>query len=240
MDESNRYDEIDLLKLFEVVRKNLLLFLVICTLMCDAAFLATKLLMKEKFTARANLIVVQNASASQNYTYSDLQASQRLAGTYSQIIMSDAIADPVVNSLNEQGYEIDQDLYRKCVSVSSANNTEVININVVTTDPILSARMANEIAKVFETKIYDIMKIENVATLSEAKVPEKKSGPSVLRNVAIGLVAGLLICGLITIYILMTDTLVTTEEEVKQIFDYPIIGSIPDFEIRNKEADSNE
>ena len=54
--------------------------------------------MKEEFTATAKLIIVQKsdaASAQQNYTYSDLQLSQKLANTYSQIIMSEAISDPV-------------------------------------------------------------------------------------------------------------------------------------------------
>ena len=114
-----------------------------------------------------------------------------------------------------------------------------MNINVTTNDPALSADIANEVVDVFEEKIYDIMQIENVTTLTDAKVPQKKSGPSTLKNTMIGGLLGIVICGIITVLQLFTDTKVKTEEEVKKIFDYPIIGSIPDFEIKDTEDDAD-
>ena len=60
-----------------------------------------------------------------------------------------------------------------------------------------------------------------------------------MRNTMIGGIAGLLICAAITFLQLFTDTKVKTEEEVKKIFDYPIIGSIPDFEIKDGEAEDD-
>ena len=236
-------EEIDLTQIFEIIREKLILFILICMVCCTIALCVTKFVMKEEYTATAKLIVVQKSdsvSAQQNYTYSDLQLSQKLAATYSQIIMSEAISDPVITNLNlYDKYEIDSERYGKIVKVSSANNTEVMNIEVTTNDPQLSADIANEVVDVFEEKIYDIMQIENVTTLTDAKVPLKKSGPSTLKNVAIGGVLGLLICAGIVVLQLFTDTKVKTEEEVKKIFDYPIIGSIPDFEIKDVEAEDD-
>ena len=113
-------------------------------------------------------------------------------------------------------------------------------MTVTTNDPKLSADIANEIVSVFERKIYDIMQIENVTTLTEAKIPQKKSGPSTIKNVAIGGLIGLVICGIITLISLFTDTKVKTEEEVKAIFDYPVIGTIPYFEIKDAEEDVDD
>ena len=105
----------------------------------------------------------------------------------------------------------------------------------------LSADIANEITNVFEEKIYDIMQIENVTTLTNAKVPQKKSGPSTTKNTMIGAMVGLVICVAIVLIQMFTDTKVKTEEEVKKIFtDYPIIGSIPDFEIKDVEVDEDD
>ncbi len=39
---------------------------------------------------------------------------------------------------------------------------------------------------------------------------------------------------------LFTDTKVKTEEEVKGIFDYPIIGSIPYFDVNEKEEEDDD
>ena len=244
MSEHDNEYEIDLLQVWEIIKEKLILFILICMVTCTIALCITKFLMKEEFTATAKMIVVQksdSASAQQNYTYSDLQLSQKLAATYSQIIMSEAISDPVISNLNLYDlYQIDSEKYGKIVKVPSANNTEVMNIDVTTNDPQLSTDIANEVVDVFEDKIYDIMQIENVTTLTDAKVPQKKSGPSTLKNTAIGGIIGLLICGVITILQLFTDTKVKTEEEVKKIFDYPIIGSIPDFEIKDAEEDEED
>ena len=239
MNERDYEYEIDLMQIFEIIREKLVLFILICMVTCTIALCITKFVLKEEYTATAKLIIVQksdSASAQQNYTYSDLQLSQKLAATYSQIIMSEAISDPVISNLDLfNRYEIDSEEYGKIVSVSSANNTEVIDVSVKTNDPVLSADIANEVVNVFEDKIFDIMQIENVTTLTDAKIPTKKSGPSTLKNTAIGGILGILICGIITVIQLLTDTKVKTEDEVKKIFDYPIIGSIPDFEISDKE-----
>ena len=204
MNEREEYeDEIDLTQIFEIIKDKLILFILICMVCCTIALCVTKFLMKKEYTATAKLIVVQKSdsvSAQQNYTYSDLQLAQKLAATYSQIIMSEAISDPVITNLDlYDKYGIDSEKYGNIVKVSSANNTEVMNIEVTTNDPQLSAEIANEVVDVFEEKIYDIMQIENVTTLTDAKVPEKKSGPSTLKNTAIGGVIGLLICAAIVV-----------------------------------------
>ena len=244
MDDRDNEVEIDLFQVFNIIKERLLMFVLICLVCSTVAFCITKFVMKKEYTATAKLIVVQKSNSStaqQNITYSDLQMSQKLVSTYSQIIMSEAISDPVISNLDLYNkYEIDSEKYNKIVKVSSANNTEVINIDVTTNDPELSANIANEVVNVFEEKIFDIMQIENVTTLTEAKIPQKKSGPSTLKNTAIGLVLGLLICAGITVFILLTDTKVKTEEEVKRIFDYPIIGSIPDFEIEEPEDEEDD
>ena len=114
------------------------------------------------------------------------------------------------------------------VSISSVKDTEVIKISVETKDPNLSANIANEIVSVFRRKIVTIMNIENVTVLNSAKVPEQKSSPSNLKNTLMGFLLGCVIDGCIVVYLLLNDRNIRTEEELKEIFDYPIIGLIPD------------
>ena len=240
----NNQETIDLLQLFVIAKQNLLLFITICFVCVAGAFCVTKFFIKEEFTAEAKMIIVQKSdttTSQQNYTYSDVQLSQKLASTYNEIIMSEAISDTVINNLDlDTKYNITNDNFSKIVTVSSANNTEVMNIKVVTTDPELSADIANEIVSVFEKKIYDIMQIENVTSLSEAKVPTNKTGPSVVANSFFGFVMGFVICGAIAVIILLTDTKVKSEEDVKKIFDSSkihIIGNIPELSIKEEDYD---
>ena len=193
--------EIDLGKIFEIIQKNLIWFIVVMMLCGTAAFAATKLLMEEKFTATAKIIIVQkndSATVQSSISYNDVQLSQKLVNTYKEILMSEAISDPVISNLDLYDlYEIDTEAYEEIVEISDATNTEVMSISVETNDPKLSADIANEIVSVFQSRIYSIMQIENVSVLNNAKVPTEKSGPSGLKNTAIGLVIGMFICACI-------------------------------------------
>lgn len=235
--------EIDLLQVLAVVQKNLLLFIAICVLTCTAGFATCKFAMTEEFSATAKIIIVkdESKSSSTSLTSSDIQLSQKLASTYKQIIMSEAISDTVIDNLDLRKKGFTSTTYNNCVSVSAADQTEVMNISVTTSDPQMSADIANEVVDVFISKIYDIMEVQNVTILNNAKVPTKKSGPSTTKWTAIGGLVGLVICGIIALIKVFTDTKIKSEEEVKAIFNnkYPIIGTIPDFLEKEIEYDDD-
>ena len=128
------------------------------------------------------------------------------------------------------------------LSVASVNNTEVFDVSITSNDPELSADITNEIVDVFRDEVMDIMNVSNITVLNEAKVPTEKSGPSNIRNAAIGFAAGFMISVLIVMVRTLKDTKVKTEEEVRAIFDYPIIGVIPNVDLSkyNKGGKGND
>lgn len=230
-------DTIDLLKLFEIVMKNIVWFIIVIILCGTVAYAGTTLLIDKTYSATATVIIVQNnnSNASQAVTYNDVQLSQKLVSTYTQILQSEAIGDSVVANLDlYDKYEIDTEKLNKMVEVKAASNTEVMNITATSKDPKLSADIANEMVSVFKKKIFDIMSVENVTVLNSAKIPTKPSGPSVLKNTAIGMMVGAVLCGIYAVVVLLTDTKVKTEEDVKKIFDYPVIGIIPEFKVEER------
>ena len=230
-------DTIDLLKLFEIVMKNIVWFIIVIILCGTVAYAGTTLLIDKTYSATATVIIVQNnnSNASQAVTYNDVQLSQKLVSTYTQILQSEAIGDSVVANLDlYDKYEIDTEKLNKMVEVKAASNTEVMNITATTKDPKLSADIANEMVSVFKKKIFDIMSVENVTVLNSAKIPTKPSGPSTLKNTAIGMMIGAVLCGIYAVIVLLTDTKVKTEEDVKKIFDYPVIGVIPEFKVEER------
>ncbi|MGN1054038.1 MAG: YveK family protein [Erysipelotrichaceae bacterium] len=230
-------DTIDLLKLFEIVMKNIVWFIIVIILCGTVAYAGTTLLIDKTYSATATVIIVQNnnSNASQAVTYNDVQLSQKLVSTYTQILQSEAIGDSVVANLDlYDKYEIDTEKLNKMVEVKAASNTEVMNITATTKDPKLSADIANEMVSVFKKKIFDIMSVENVTVLNSAKIPTKPSGPSILKNTAIGMMIGAVLCGIYAVIVLLTDTKVKTEEDVKKIFDYPVIGVIPEFKVEER------
>ena len=235
-------DTIDLLKLFEIVMKNIVWFIIVIILCGTVAYAGTTLLIDKTYSATATVIIVQNnnSNASQAVTYNDVQLSQKLVSTYTQILQSEAIGDSVVANLDlYDKYEIDTEKLNKMVEVKAASNTEVMNITATSKDPKLSADIANEMVSVFKKKIFDIMSVENVTVLNSAKIPTKPSGPSTLKNTAMGMMVGAVLCGIYAVIVLLTDTKVKTEEDVKKIFDYPVIGVIPEFKVEERGKDND-
>lgn len=224
--------EIDLMKIWELIKKYWIRYVIVCGLCGVVAISFTVFLMKKLYTAQAKVIIVQEYDqTNQTITYNDVQLSQKLVDTYSQIIRSETILDLVVENLNlHKEYGIDTKSLNEILQVSSANNTEVINVRVETENPELSAQITNEVVDVFQEKIYGIMKIENVTVLDRAKVPTSPSSPSVSKNALLGILVGIILCGAFTIYKVLTDTKIKTEEELKNVLDYPIIGVIPDYD----------
>ena len=232
------YTEINLLDIWNIFKENIILFIAICLICSAVGFSIAKFVLPSKYEATAKIIIVkdENSGSNASVTYSDLQTSQKLASTYKQIFMSEAVSDAVINKLDlNNKYGITSKTYNNIVKVSAEDNTEVMSIKVETTDPELSATMANEIVDVFISKIYDIYDVQNVSILNSAKVPQTKSGPSTSKYTLMGGLVGLLISAIIIMIKYFTDTKVKTEEEVKAIFDYPIIGSIPEFVIKGDE-----
>ncbi|MDY5252545.1 MAG: Wzz/FepE/Etk N-terminal domain-containing protein [Erysipelotrichaceae bacterium] len=194
------------------------------------AFLISAFLLTEVYTATSRLIIVQqqNADSNQAITYNDVQLSQKLVNTYKEIIRSEAVLDKVSDNLN---IIYDASALNGMLEVNSVNGTEVIDVSVTSQRPDLSADIANEIVDVFQKEVYQIMNVSNVTVLNEAKVPTQKSGPSNAKNGAIGMMVGIMISGLIVVVKTLKDTKVKTEEEVRAIFDYPIIGVIPNVDL---------
>ena len=221
--------EIDLSRVFEIVKKHFKPFALIILATSIVAALVTLFLIPKKYTAEAKLIIVQKSNPdSQQISYNDLQTSQKLVNTYSEILKSEAISDEVIRNLKLDQQGINHGTYLGMVSITSVKDTEVIKISVQTQDPQLSANIANEIVSVFQRKIVTIMNIENVTVLNSAKVPDQKSSPSNLKNTLMGFLLGCVMDGCIVVYLLLNDRNIRTEEELKEIFDYPIIGLIPD------------
>lgn len=231
--------EIDLLEIWRVVKKHIIKIIAACLLFGATGFGVAKFVIPKKYKATTKIIIVKDESQSNTaVTYSDLQTSQKLATTYTQILMSEAISDKVIAELNlSKLYGIGTGEYNKIVSVSSENNTEVMSIQVETIEPELSANIANKIVDIFIREIYDIYDVQNVTVLNKAKVPKTSSYPNIFKFTTIGVLVGMFVSAAIVIAITLTDTKVKTEDEVKAIFDYPIIGTIPDFEVKEEQDD---
>ena len=101
--------EIDLSRVFEIIKKHFKPFALIILAASIVAVLITLFLIPKKYTAEAKLIIVQKSNQdSQQISYNDLQTSQKLVNTYSEILKSEAISDEVIQNLKLEDLDTDE------------------------------------------------------------------------------------------------------------------------------------
>jgi succinoglycan biosynthesis transport protein ExoP len=98
-------------------------------------------------------LLVNAAPASKVSDYSSVMLSEQLVSTYSILIVNDKVLQEVVDTLELQ-YSLEE--IKKWITVTPVNNTQLIEISVVTIDPIMSANLANAVAAIFSNQIQEI------------------------------------------------------------------------------------
>ena len=105
------------------------------------------------FYQSTTTVLLNTASATELTDYSSVMMSEQLTSTYSLMMTK----DPVLNQVAEQldlDYPVED--IKKWITVTPISDTQLIEVTVETTHPILSANIANAIVTVFAAQIQDI------------------------------------------------------------------------------------
>ena len=221
--------EIDLLKLLQALLQKWWL-IVLCALVLGAA----SLLYTVKFVTplyRASITVyVNNVRSGERIDYisgSNLQASQQLVNTYSNIIQSDTVLNKVIE---EAGVPYTPEQMRKILSTSQMGETELFNVYIVHPDPEEAARLANTIANVAPAEIEGFVEGSSAKIIDFAKVPDQRYSPSYSRAGLLGAVLGGLAASAYVVLRSLLDVRIRDEEDLQSLFPYPVLGQIPRFD----------
>ena len=225
MNVENQEYEIDLREIFGMLRKR---WLMITSITLIAAILAAGVsffVLKPQYEASTTMIVSykQNQEAVMNAT--DLQMSQKLVETYTQIVKSERIADKVIKKLD---LDLSTGALNSKISVSQMGATEILKITIKDNDPELAALIANTEAEIFKQEINDMMKVDSVSTIDVAKVPGSPVAPNKVMNIAIATVLGMMVSVGLVFVLEFLDRTYKTPSDIERHLGLPILGAIPD------------
>ena len=185
--------EISLQEILDLLRENAR-FIIGLTVACIVIVgLFTVFFVSKKYDSSTTLIVGKPegyANTSDSSTYSQVMTNQQLVGTYSEIAKSDSVMTKVVSNL---GLDMTDSQLANKISVKTVNDTELIEITVTDTSANRAAQIANETAKVFMENVAGLMKINNLQIVDTAVVNNTPVSPNLKLNLAIALLAGLVI-----------------------------------------------
>ncbi len=219
-------EEITLQELFFILRKRMGLIVLITAIIVSCVAGATFFFIEPEYESTTTLLLgkpQEYQTGTQGIEYSDIQLNQKLISTYAEIAKSHKVMDQVKLNLNLGDSYVQLSSY---VNVSMLRDTEIIKVSVVHTNPVVASTLANETASVFMETITELMKIDNVQVIDEAKTPANPIKPNVKMNIAISLVLGLMIGVFLAFVLEAFDNSVKAPADVEKL-GLKVIGMIP-------------
>ncbi|AZB45000.1 capsular biosynthesis protein [Bacillus sp. FJAT-42376] len=219
-------ETISLKELFQTLRKRLVLILAITFIATGASGIISYFYLTPVYEGSAQMLVNQSKNVSQLYNYNELQTNVQLINTYSVIIKNPAIIDEVKNRLNLDVSSAD---LTNQITVASEQNSQIITVTVKDSDPKRAADIANSVSTVFQSEIKNIMKVDNVRILSDAKINPAPVAPKKAMNVAIAFVVGLMAGVGLAFLLEYLDNTIKTEQDIENMLELPVLGAVTAF-----------
>lgn len=209
-------------ELLSVIKRKKMFIFSLAVISAIFSFLISAYIISPTFEASTQVLVAPKQSLNNLVDAGQIQSSVTLVNTYRVIIQSPAILDQVQDNVIGSPEKIGE-----LISVNSEQNSQVININVRYTNPIIATEIANEISRVFSREVPELMSVDNVKILSQATIPILPVKPNIILNTVIAAILGILLGIVIVLLKNILDRRIKTENDVEVLLDLPLLGSIP-------------
>ena len=215
--------EIDILELLAVVLSKIWIVILCAIITAAATYLICSFLIIPKYESTTKIYVI-NRQNSDSLTYSDLQSGSQLTKDYQELVTSRPVLEEVKAEL---GLDIDNERFRKSITVSVPTDTRIVSITAEDTDPYMARAIADKVRVSAANHIANVMNTEAVNVVEEANLPTKISSPKTVRNTVIGGVIGAFVAVMIIIIIYIMDDTIKNPDDVEKYLGLSVLGSIP-------------
>lgn len=230
-------EEINLKDFFIYLKHYIIAFVVAIVVLVGGVAIYDTQIKKPVYQARTTVVIAKNdAKESSAATLNDINASQKLTSTYSEIAKSELILNKVIDNLK---LEMNVKELSGNVSVKPVDDTSILSITVKDRDAEQSAVIANKIADVFTDEITKIYKLDNVSQLSIATTPEQPANNTLTRDMILATVIAILIVAGIAFLRFYLDDTVKHGDDVEKAIGLTVMGNISKNDIKGKK-DENE
>ncbi|MCO1600982.1 YveK family protein [Desulfosporosinus nitroreducens] len=225
-------EEIELRQYWEMLKKRWIIVLVLPIIAALTSGVVSFFIIKPVYQASTTLIVGKKASeagqaAVQMLDNSVLQANLQLAKTYATIAQSRTVEQSVINHLDLTMSVAELD---KLITINPVKTTEILEIQVMNTNPELATDIANSMAAEFSKAVIEIKKVDSVSIVDTAVVPNNPVKPNKKLNILIAYVVGLMAAFGLVFLLEYLDNTIKTSSDVENVLGIPVLGVIPNFE----------
>ncbi len=234
MSETDENAGLELGDYVRILRKNWLLIL-LTTILGAAGAGAYSMMSTPLYQASTSLYVsVRSAGDSGVYELTQGGYYARSAVlSYVDAIDSAVVMERVIDDLD---LEMTPGELAGMISASSPTDTVLINVDVTGEDPELVADIANSVGENFSVVVSNVLEAPDeggrspvsISTIEPATTPLGPVSPNTTRNVALGLLLGLMLGVGAAVLRSALDTHIRSQQDVERVTDVPILGGIID------------
>ena len=219
-------EELNLTELLRYYLKRLPIIILVTLLVLIIGYVYVEQVQVPMYHGTTTIILVQKTEDNQNanVTQNELNINEKLVSTYSNIIKSRRVVEPVIDSLKLS------DSYKSLqarISVTSVSETPIIKVTVSDEDKDQAVLIANELARIFEREISQIYNLENISVIDKAIVEENPYNVNLVKQMIISGVIGLVLsCGIIFVMYYFDNT-INNKKEIENKLKIAVLGEIP-------------
>lgn len=207
--------------------------------------IAATLLTTPLYEASTRLFVSTAAGNSLTDAYQGSRFSQERVLSYSELLMGNTLAQRTAVKL---GLEMSPGDLAGKVTASAKPDTVLIDVNVTDASPVRARDIANTLSDEFVLMVHELETPEDgskanarVVVEQRASIPDAPVTPNKTRNIALGLVGGLVLGVALAVIRDRLDNTVKDREALQDITQVGLVGTIPlDKELRKEHAISFE
>lgn len=216
----------DLKEILDIIRNKILMITIITVIVSIIGGCITFFVLSPVYETNATVLVNKDKTNNENnITGDDLTVNQKLALTYGEIIKSRKVLSKVIRELD---LDITVKELSEKISVSTINETEIINITVEDTSKSQVYKIANKIVEIFTQDVEQIVSGVKFELIDKPIEPQDPVRPNKIINIAMSVIIGLMTGILITFLLEYLDDNIKSESDIEKILELPVIGVIPD------------
>ena len=215
--------EIDLRELFFALKRRILVIVAALLIGAAAAGMYTQFLVTPMYSASSMMLVLTKETTLSSLA--DLQIGSQLTQDYSMLLTTRTVMQNVVDNL---GLDMTYEELEDCITISYPEDTRIMEITVEYPDPEMAKTIVDEVAAVGAKFIEEQMEVVPPKIIEEGEIPKEQTSPSMMKNVAVGGMAGFVLAAGIVILLTIMDDTIKSEDDVERYLGLSTLASIPD------------
>lgn len=194
------------------------------------AYMYTDFFMIPMYKTDGSLYVnceTDSAELDESASAGKLNSNSRLAETYVEILKRRSFLEGVAADIGNK-YTYDQ--IQGMISIDPVNETELLEITVRGTSPKDIQDILTSILSRAPQELTRVVKAGSVEIVDLPYEPSSPYSPNTTTNILIGIIIGCILSVGIIIWLEIFDTKIKTADQIKKVYDEPLLGEIPSLE----------